>query len=162
MNRLVILLKALADDNRLKIIELLLGGDLCVGALAHRLGISRAAASQHLQILSNAGLINGERRGHWMHYMVDKGALEEISRMLVEMMRPRKDVELICLKGLPMAREIFDKRRLDKMCMDCCQRPEKLKGKTSECSPEQIKECHGDKKGHPCVVSKGGEKRKDV
>ncbi len=158
MNRLLILLKALADDNRLKILEMLLGGDLCAGALAHRLGISRAAVSQHLQILSNAGLINGERRGRWMHYMVDKGALEEVSRMLVEMMRPRKDVELICLKGLPMAREIFDKRRLDKMCMDCCQRPEKLKGKPSECSPEQIKECHGDVKDHPCLEDKDHQK----
>jgi hypothetical protein len=31
-----------------------------------------------------------------------------------------------------------------------CKKPEKLKGKPSECSPEQIKECHGDTKKHPC------------
>ena len=158
MNRLVSVLKALADDNRLKIIEMLLRGDLCVGALAHRLGISRAAVSQHLQVLSNAGLISGERRGHWIHYMVNKDALEQASKVLGEMARPHKDVEAICLKGLPMAGEIFDKRRLDKMCMDCCQRPEKLKGKPSECSSEQIKECHGDVKDHPCVKDKDRQK----
>ncbi len=159
MNSLVSVFKALADDNRLKIIEMLLSGDLCVGALAHRLGISRAAVSQHLQILSNAGLISGERRGHWIHYMVRKGALEEVSRVLGEMTRPRKDVEAVCLKGLPMAGQIFDKRRSDKMCMDCCQRPEKLKGKPSECSAEQIKECHGDVKAHPCLEDKSKQEK---
>lgn len=32
-----------------------------------------------------------------------------------------------------------------------CQKPEKLKGKSKDCTPEQIKECHGDSKKHPCV-----------
>ena len=36
------------------------------------------------------------------------------------------------------------------MC-DCkCQAPEKLKGKPEECTPEQIKECHGETADHPC------------
>ena len=33
---------------------------------------------------------------------------------------------------------------------DVCEHPEKLKGKPGECSPEQIKECHGNDKNHPC------------
>ena len=33
----------------------------------------------------------------------------------------------------------------------CCQRPQELQGKPQECSPEQIKKCHGDVKEHPCV-----------
>lgn len=33
----------------------------------------------------------------------------------------------------------------------CCQKPEQLRGKPQECSPEQIKLCHGDVKGHPCL-----------
>lgn len=40
------------------------------------------------------------------------------------------------------------------MCMDCCQEPEKLKGKPQDCTPEQIKECHGDVEGHPCETEK--------
>jgi hypothetical protein len=35
-----------------------------------------------------------------------------------------------------------------------CEHPERLKGKPGECSPEQIKECHGDVKKHPCVKEK--------
>jgi len=33
----------------------------------------------------------------------------------------------------------------------CCQKPENLKGEPRECTPEQIKICHGDAKEHPCV-----------
>jgi hypothetical protein len=33
-----------------------------------------------------------------------------------------------------------------------CQYPEKLEGKPEECSPEQIKECHGETETHPCEV----------
>jgi hypothetical protein len=32
-----------------------------------------------------------------------------------------------------------------------CLKPEKLKGKPEECTPEQIKECHGDTPQHPCL-----------
>lgn len=34
-----------------------------------------------------------------------------------------------------------------------CQRPEELKGKPEECSPEQIRKCHGDVKEHPCATA---------
>jgi hypothetical protein len=34
-----------------------------------------------------------------------------------------------------------------------CEHPERLKGKPGECSPEQIRKCHGDDRKHPCVTS---------
>jgi len=36
----------------------------------------------------------------------------------------------------------------------CCQKPEQLKGKPQECTPEQVQECHGDVKKHPCEPNK--------
>lgn len=36
------------------------------------------------------------------------------------------------------------------MCKENCQYPERLKGKPSECTPEQIKECHGEGALHTC------------
>ena len=39
------------------------------------------------------------------------------------------------------------------MCDDkkgCCK-PDELKGRPQECSPEQVKKCHGDDESHPCV-----------
>jgi hypothetical protein len=37
-----------------------------------------------------------------------------------------------------------------------CQKPEELKGTPQECTPEQVKKCHGAEKDHPCVP---GEKK---
>jgi len=38
-----------------------------------------------------------------------------------------------------------------------CQKPGALKGKPEDCSPEQIKQCHGDAKEHPCVKPREDE-----
>jgi hypothetical protein len=38
-----------------------------------------------------------------------------------------------------------------------CEKPENLKTKPEECTPEQIKKCHGEAKGHPCVDDQEGE-----
>lgn len=75
-------LRALADETRLKLISLLLTHDLCVGALAHRLGISDAAVSQHLRVLRKAGLIKGEKRGYWTHYAVERDILRKLADRL--------------------------------------------------------------------------------
>ena len=32
-----------------------------------------------------------------------------------------------------------------------CRRPDDLKGKPTECTPEQVRKCHGDIEKHPCV-----------
>lgn len=78
-------LKALSDDSRFKIIRLLLSHDFCVGAISHHLGISKPAVSQHMKILREAGLVKGEKRGYWTHYVVDRSILNEVGEMLLEM-----------------------------------------------------------------------------
>ena len=49
-------------------------------------------------------------------------------------------------------------KEITKMCKSKsrkrCEHPERLKGKPEECSPEQIKECHGEVVEHPCVKKK--------
>jgi len=75
-------LKALAHETRLRMVEQLLAHNLCVGALAWRLGISEAAASQHLQILRKAGLVKGEKQGYWTHYAVQSEELRRVADRL--------------------------------------------------------------------------------
>ena len=53
-----------------------------VEALANLLGISEAAVSQHLKILRKAGLVKGEKRGYWTHYLPEKERLLEIAANL--------------------------------------------------------------------------------
>ena len=74
------LYRALADDTRRRIIRLLLGGSYCVSALASVLNISESAVSQHLRILRQAMLLHGEKRGHYMHYNVDRERLLSLAR----------------------------------------------------------------------------------
>jgi DNA-binding transcriptional ArsR family regulator len=50
-------LNALAEPNRLHIVELLREGPLTVGEIANRLGLNQPQASKHLRVLSNAGLV---------------------------------------------------------------------------------------------------------
>lgn len=47
----------------------------------------------------------------------------------------------------------------DKRCE--CQNPERLKGKVEECTPEQIRKCHGNAMAHPCAVGEKIPEKKD-
>lgn len=40
------------------------------------------------------------------------------------------------------------------MCQNCCQQPIKLQDKPENCTPEQIRACHGDVQDHPCMKEK--------
>lgn len=64
------ILKALSDDNRIQIIDLLLERDYCVRALSNKLNISESAVSQHLKILREADVVFGEKEGYFVHYRV--------------------------------------------------------------------------------------------
>ena len=72
-------LKALADPNRMKIVQILLRHNMCVHSLSKKLGITQAAVSQHIKVLREAGLIKGEKRGYFMHYEVDREVLRELA-----------------------------------------------------------------------------------
>ncbi len=86
MDNFLNIMKAISDENRLKIIELLIEYDFCVGALARHINISEAAVSQHLKVLRNAGIVSGEKRGYYTHYDVNRDLLmktsHEISKLV--------------------------------------------------------------------------------
>jgi ArsR family transcriptional regulator len=62
------LFKALADETRLRILHLLVRGELCVCDIVAVLAIGQSKASRHLACLRNAGLVEDRRSGVWMHY----------------------------------------------------------------------------------------------
>ena len=80
MQELAKVFKALSDTNRLKIFILLFKRTLCVNALVNHLAISQSAVSQHLRILREAGLVNSEKRGDWMHYSANKKKAEQFMK----------------------------------------------------------------------------------
>ena len=143
-------LKALADENRMKILNILLTADLCVDALSNRLDISKPAVSQHFRVLRKAGLIRGEKRGYWTHYMVERQAIAKISLKFKELSAEPQTLKTICVKASKSSVNRSKSKEVI-MCQNCCQKPEKLKDKPENCSPAKILECHGDIKDHPCT-----------
>jgi len=61
-------LKALADPNRLRILNLLGDRTLCVCDLEEILGLNQSNLSRHLAKLKTAGLVSAQKRGLFMHY----------------------------------------------------------------------------------------------
>ena len=97
VERIAQVFKALSDPTRLRLIKLLSEhppgecpsechgqGFLCVNALAHRLGVTQSAVSQHLRVLRQAGLVRGERHGPFVHYSLDPDGLEQYRNTLAE------------------------------------------------------------------------------
>jgi len=74
-----LVLKAIADETRMKILSLLLRHNYCVRALARKLELSEGAVSQQLKVLRNAGLLSGEKRGYFMHYDVNRDVLNTLA-----------------------------------------------------------------------------------
>jgi DNA-binding transcriptional ArsR family regulator len=62
---------ALSDETRLRMLKLLLNGELCVCEVVQALEIAQPRASRHLGILEDAGLLRSTRRGAWMYYAID-------------------------------------------------------------------------------------------
>lgn len=78
------ILKTISDESRFKIINILLNHDLCVGGLAKQLDISKPAVSQHLQVLRKIGLVTGEKRGYYTHYIVNRSLLMQVGEKMIE------------------------------------------------------------------------------
>lgn len=85
------ILKVLSVGTRVRIIQLLKGRALCVGALAARLDVTQGAVSQHLRILRDAGLVTAEKRGYFVHYRLNGRALAKCRALLEGLLEVPED-----------------------------------------------------------------------
>jgi ArsR family transcriptional regulator len=79
-------LAALADPTRLRIISILLDapeGSCCGCDMEQPLGLSQPTISHHLKVLREAGLVEGERQGRWVHYRALPHRLADVARALL-------------------------------------------------------------------------------
>jgi len=66
--------KALSESSRLRIVCLLLQGELCVCDLTAVLGMPQPTISRHMSTLKLAGVVEDRRSGRWVHYRLAEGA----------------------------------------------------------------------------------------
>lgn len=88
--------KAISDETRLKIIDMLSCGTMCACDILEEFSISQSTLSYHMKILSESGLINATRDGAWMRYTLNKEKIDEVLDFLTNITR-NKD-ECICKK----------------------------------------------------------------
>lgn len=64
-------------------LELLLAGPMTVNAIARRLRLSQPAASQHLRVLRQSGLVDDSKRGQEVHYALNSARIQSLLRELL-------------------------------------------------------------------------------
>jgi DNA-binding transcriptional ArsR family regulator len=60
--------KALADENRLRMLMALRDGEMCVCQITELMGLAMSTVSKHLSILYQADLVSARKEGRWMYY----------------------------------------------------------------------------------------------
>lgn len=76
--------KAFCDENRLRILAMLRGGDLCACVLIERLGIKQPALSYHMKVLLAAGVVESWPEGKWTHYRISEAGCQAARELLGE------------------------------------------------------------------------------
>jgi ArsR family transcriptional regulator len=89
--------KALADKNRLMIVDMLSCGELCACKILEKFDITQPTLSHHMKILCDCGLVKGRKDGKWMHYTLDKKKTKDFKDFL-RLITSDKE-ECICKQG---------------------------------------------------------------
>lgn len=74
--------RALGDETRVRIMALLVHGELCVCHVEAALGISQPNCSRQLGILKSAGIVDGRRDGTWVYYRITDQEHESVKSVL--------------------------------------------------------------------------------
>jgi len=75
-------LKAVSDETRLKIIDMISCGEICACDILEGLSISQPTLSYHMKILSECGLVNAVRDGAWMRYTLNKEKIDAVIKFI--------------------------------------------------------------------------------
>lgn len=101
-------LKAIADPNRLKILDILSCGEQCACNLLDYFDFTQPTLSHHMKILMECGLVMGEKKGTWMHYSLN---LERGNQMIYQLMGILTSTkECICMQCENKQVELEDNR----------------------------------------------------
>src|SRR3974390_2180135 len=76
--------KALADENRVRMLLALRGGELCVCQITALFGLAPSTVSKHLSILFQAGLVESRKDGRWIYYRLPDENAPAIVRQTID------------------------------------------------------------------------------
>ena len=74
--------RALCDENRLRVLEMLRGGERCACVLLENLDIAQSSLSYHMKILCDSGLVLARQEGKWTYYSMNSdGRIRALERL---------------------------------------------------------------------------------
>lgn len=85
------MMKALSDDTRLTILDLLSCGEMCACHLLEEVKISQSTLSYHMKILLDSGLVKGEKMGAWVRYTLVEDKLADMLNFLSKLTTPKTE-----------------------------------------------------------------------
>ena len=68
--------KAFCDENRIKILKLLVTGEECACKLNEEINVTQPTMSHHMKILCDSGIVTGRREGKWTYYSISHEGAE--------------------------------------------------------------------------------------
>lgn len=74
--------RALGDETRLRLLELLTDGERTVGDLMDATALGQSLVSHHLRTLRQAGLVSTRREGRWIHYGILDAAVASVAQVV--------------------------------------------------------------------------------
>ena len=84
MKTFIRVMKALSDQNRIKIIKMLSRRELCVCEITALLGLAQPTVSKHLKNLEDAGLVESNREGAWVNYQLADGSETAYAKAMLD------------------------------------------------------------------------------
>ena len=87
----IAILKALADQNRLRIVDMLSCGEICACRLLEHFHITQPTLSHHMKVLMDCGLVIGRRDGVWMHYSLNRDGIDGFLGFLGKLTGEKED-----------------------------------------------------------------------
>ncbi len=85
--------KAFCDEKRLRILELLRGGEKCACVLLEQLELGQSGLSYHMKILVESGVVESRQEGKWTHYKISEQGSTYAEALLKELTTPNTVTE---------------------------------------------------------------------
>jgi DNA-binding transcriptional ArsR family regulator len=121
MRKFMNLTKALADENRVRMLMALRGGELCVCQITKLFGLAPSTISKHLSILFQAGLIESRKSDRWVYYRLPDGAGARPVRLTLEWITVSVGKEEQILQDKKQLKQILKLNPLE-LCKPQCKK----------------------------------------
>ena len=103
MRDLMKITKALADENRVRVLLALRGGELCACQITELFRLAPSTMSKHMSILYQAGLVDSRKEGRWIYFRLPDGkapatvkkAIDWVSKAAEDQPRIEEDAKLL-------------------------------------------------------------------